>query len=70
MAASSQSVQPPPKRQMGRVKSRDGMDRVAALCIVIAAAIGAALWWPGDIAANAVVPLTLIALYLIWLLRR
>jgi hypothetical protein len=46
------------------------MDRVAALCIVIAAAIGAALWWPGDIAANAVVPLTLIALYLIWLLRR
>jgi hypothetical protein len=30
---------------------------------LLAAAIGAALRWPGDIAANAIIPLTLIALY-------
>jgi len=47
-----------------------GWIRVAALGIVVAAAIGAALRWPGDIAANAIVPLTLIELYLIWVFRR
>lgn len=47
-----------------------GWIRVAAFCFVVAAAIGAALWWPGEIAANAIVPLTLIALYLLWVLRR
>ena len=47
-----------------------GWIRLAALGIVVAAAIGAALHWPGDIAANAIIPLTLIALYLIWVFRR
>jgi hypothetical protein len=44
--------------------------RVAAFAVVVAAAIGAALRWPGDIAANAIIPLTLIALYLVWVFRR
>jgi len=43
-----------------------GWIRVAAFGIVVAAGIAAALLWPGDVAANAIVPLTLIALYLVW----
>jgi len=38
-----------------------GWIRVAAFGIVVAAGIAAALLWPGDVAANAIVPLTLIA---------
>jgi hypothetical protein len=44
--------------------------RLALFGIIAAAAIAAALRWPGDIAANAIIPLTLIALYLVWVLRR
>ena len=44
--------------------------RLALFGIIAAAAIAAAPRWPGDIAANAIIPLTLIALYLVWVLRR
>jgi hypothetical protein len=44
--------------------------RLAFFGIIAAAGIAAALRWPGDIAANAIIPLTLIALYLVWVLRR
>jgi hypothetical protein len=47
-----------------------GWVRVAAFSAVVAAAIGAALRWPADVAANASIPLTLIALYLVWVFRR
>jgi len=35
--------------------------RLAVFGIIAAAAIAAAMRWPGDIAANAIMPLTLIA---------
>ena len=44
--------------------------RLALFGIIAGAAIGAALRWPGDIAANAIIPLTLIAVYLVWVFRR
>jgi len=47
-----------------------GWIRVAAFGTVVAAGIPAALLWPSDVAANAIVPLTLIALYLVWVFRR
>jgi hypothetical protein len=47
-----------------------GWIRVAAFGIVVAAGIAAALLWPGEVVANAIIPLTLIALYLVWVFRR
>ena len=44
--------------------------RLAVFGIIAAAAIAAAMRWPGDIAANAIIPLTLIALYLVCVFRR
>ena len=44
--------------------------RLAVFGIIAAAATAAAMRWPGDIAANAIIPLTLIALYLVWVFRR
>ena len=44
--------------------------RLAVFGIIAAFAIAAAMRWPGDIAANAIIPLTLITLYLVWVFRR
>jgi hypothetical protein len=44
--------------------------RLALFGIIAAAAIAAAIRWPGEVAADAIIPLALIALYLVWVFRR
>jgi hypothetical protein len=43
--------------------------RLAVFGIIVAAAVAAAIYWPGETAIDVIIPLTLIALYLAWLFQ-